>query len=315
MSVVPVRLRERDSIPEKGERLCGKKYKWWKVGCTSSCICTGNKLNNSQVTVGRVATGIVDSVKRTEDGGISVHVLSFSQITDGDKLGALHGQKGLINILPVLDCPILQMPGGYSITADVYMSLASVVARQTLGMLYESGAAWRAAKDGRKGMDAIYDVNDIETEECISILYPTTGKPVTRRSADGKTLELAKATVGMVRLGAQTQTTREKHHLTHNVESKNSLTVVPGRGHGGGVSRAEMDAHVAYGNGLIGPLEELCLRENTIMDYICTKCFRIADLCECGTDRFWEKSRIRSGLEDFDVISACLNKSANIYKT
>jgi hypothetical protein len=315
-SVVPVRLREKDLVPEVGEIVCGKKYKWWKVDCTPSCVCKKKKLFNTNcITVGRIATGRVQSVSRTEDGGISVQILSFSQVTDGDKLGSKHGQKGLVKIWPVLDLPIIVMGKGDSFTADVYMSPASIIARQTHGMVYESGASWRAARDGKCGMNALYDMNDIETEECKMVLDPHTGIPISRRTGDGKKLEPIVATVGMIRMIIQTQTTREKHHMTHGVEGKRSLNVIPGRGHGGGVSRSEMAAHVAYGTGAIAPLEEMCLRENTISEYTCRKCFRIWTLCHCDTDEGWEKTRMRNGMREMDFISVCLDGTAATYVT
>lgn len=191
-SMVPIRLREREPVSEVGERLRGKKYKWWKVGCTAACSCVLKDPSPSMVSVERSATGIVENVKRTDDGGISVHVLSFSQLIDGDKLGSTHGQKGLVNIIPVLDCLIVQMPPivrasrGYSLVPDVYINPASVISRQTHGMVYESGASWRAARDCLTGMEAVYSLDNTETEEYLRVLRPHSGAPMMRRSGDGK---------------------------------------------------------------------------------------------------------------------------------
>lgn len=314
-SIVPVRLREREEIPEVGERICGKKYKWWKVPCSSSCVCYTGQRNDNLISVKREPTGIVDSVKTTKDGGISVHVLSFSQFNSGDKLGSIHGQKGVATVMPYHDLPPFITEHGESMIADVYISPASVISRQTHGIVYESGASWRAARDGRKGLDAVFDLDNIETETCQMIMDPFTGTPLTRVNRETNKVELVKATYGMISLIPQTQTTREKHHLTHNVEGKYSLNVVPGRGSGGGVSRSEMDAHVAYANGTTPALEELVLRENTIVDQVCTKCFRIMELCECGTDENWEQTRISSGLKEYDMLSFCINGTANTYIT
>lgn len=47
MSLCTYRISESEDMPQVGEKLCGKKYKWWKIDCTSSCICKthdGNKL-------------------------------------------------------------------------------------------------------------------------------------------------------------------------------------------------------------------------------------------------------------------------------
>jgi hypothetical protein len=314
-SIVPVRLRERENIPEVGERLCGKKYKWWKVPCSSSCICYTGQRKDNVISVKREPTGIVHSVKTTKDGGISVHVLSFSQFNSGDKLGSIHGQKGVATIMPYHDLPPIITKHGESMIADVYISPASVISRQTHGIVYESGASWRAARDGKVGLDAMFDLDDIETETCQMIMNPFDGTPIMRVNRETNKPELVKATYGMISLIAQTQTTREKHHLTHNVEGKYALNVVPGRGSGGGVSRSEMDAHVAYANGTTAALEELVLRENTIVDHVCTECFRIMELCGCGTDENWEQTRISSGLKEYDMLSLCINGSANTYVT
>ena len=169
-----------------------------------------------------------------------------AQFTDGNKSGSLHSQRGLPYSIPHEDCLLIIMPLrkmknpntgemepiGNSFTADVYTSPASIVFGQTNGMIYESDAAWRATKDGRKGMEAVYNLDDLETEEYTMVLNPWTGAPFIRRTRTTNKPELVKATVEMVLLIAQTQTTGEKHHLTHNLEGKYSLIVVLGRGTG-----------------------------------------------------------------------------------
>lgn len=39
ISLCTYRISEEEDIPVEGERLCGKKFKWWKGDYTDSCVC------------------------------------------------------------------------------------------------------------------------------------------------------------------------------------------------------------------------------------------------------------------------------------
>lgn len=203
------------------------------------------------------------------------------------------------------------MPDGSSFTADIYVAIGSIVSRQTNGQFYESGAAMRAAKDGRKG--AVYTEESIDTDDCSYIMHASTGE-IIYREIPKKRIEPIKATVGMTRVFNQTQMTRERHHLTHSSEGKYSLSTTSGRASGGGVAAAEMDFHAMYSSGLLGCAQEILERGNNIRTLLCTRCKRLAKICECDTPGKFVRIRMSSDMTVFDEISLCTTGSANTYE-
>lgn len=314
ISVCTYRIPQDEERPEIGEQLCRKKYRWWKVNCTSSCVCKRPpRLRNKKIlsTDGRIPSGTVLESNLAENGELQIRIQSYAQLITGDKVSTLHGQKGIARIVPQHELPIIVMPDGSSFTADIYMAVGSIVSRQTNGQFYESGAAARVAKDGRKG--AVYTDESIDTDDCSYIMHASTGTKILRE-IPGSRIEPIRATVGMTRVLNQTQTTRERHHLTHSSEGKYSLSTTSGRASGGGVAAAEMDFHAMYSSGLIGCAQEILERGNNIRTLFCTKCERLAKLCECDIPGKFVRIRISSDMTIFDEISLCTNGSANTYK-
>lgn len=138
LSLCTYRISDSEKLPEVGEKLCGKKYKWWKVDCTDSCVCKLKDGGKFTSTSGRVPSGRVHQIIRTEDGSISIKVLSFSQIITGDKVSTMHGQKGVVHIVPEVDLPVIVLKNGSTFKADIYIAVGSIVSRQTNGQIYES---------------------------------------------------------------------------------------------------------------------------------------------------------------------------------
>jgi len=316
MSLCTYRISEKDKVPTIGERLCGKVYKWWKMPCTSSCTCKP-KSNKKIIylSVKREPTAKVVDITRTADGALSIKVESFAQFQGGDKCSTYHGQKGVVLIEDTNDLPILVKDGLDSFTADIYMAVGSVVTRETMNQMYESGASWRAARDGIR--NAIANLDDIDTEQCDFVIHPHTGRPYEGRTETGE-IVLLQPTFGMIRVVDQTQKTRERQHFTHNSEGKYSLGTKPGRAAGGGVSMSEMGFHALIGTGRFGIAQEIYNRGNMVRVLTCQKCGRLERIChitKCSNsgESSMKPVRMSHELSVLDYISVCVGGSSNEY--
>lgn len=308
ISLCTYRIQDQHQVPSIGEKLCGHKYKWWKMPCTSTCVCKG--YSQTSVSTNREPTARVKDIIRTEDGAISIKVLSFSQFLTGDKISMMHGQKGIGRVVPLINLPIIVMNDGSSFTADLYIAVGSIVSRQTNGQIFESGCAWRAARDGVPR--AIADTSDISTEECSYLLKGLSGKIMQCQLETGEVRPI-KATVGMTRVINQTQMTRERHHLTHSSEGMRSLGTTPGRANGGGVAAAEMDFHAMYSSGLYGCAQEIFNRGNACKIPICENCGGPYGLHDCNISNKMRKTILSFDEYCSDSISVCLNNSCSRY--
>lgn len=311
-SMCTYRISQKDPEPIVGEKLCGKKYKWWKMPCPSSCECMPKSKKSKYIQAGRIVTSIVEQVIRTEDGGRSIKVLSFGQLMTGDKISMTAGQKGIAHLLEPADLPVIVMKNGGTFQADLYMALGSIVSRQTNGIIIESGIALNAAADGKKVTVGFAD--DGDTEECKYILDGITGEVMTCQMTDGS-IHVMKASIGIIRVLNQTQMTRERHHLTHNTEGKRSLGTAPGRASGGGVAAAEMDFHAMVSSGMYGAAQELFDRGNCVRVPFCMACNRIAITRDCEDHHLHEVIKLRMSFDVavLDMMSTSINSSSNIY--
>lgn len=311
LSLCTYRISESEDVPEVGEKLCRKKYKWWKVECTNTCVCKkrgGPKLIS---TSGRIPSGTVHQVIRTEDGQISIKVLSFSQLLSGDKISTMHGQKGVARIVDVHELPVIVMKDGSSMIADAYMAVGSIVSRQTNGQIYESACGWKGAREGK--LQTVDEVLTTDTDECDYIYFADTGQTIMRLMPSG-VIEPIKATVGMTRFLNQTQMTREKHHLTHKPEGKYSTGTRSGRADGGGVAASEMDFHAMYSSGLYSCSQELFNRGNACLVPVCRNCNAIMSVHDCGKNDSFAMVVMSFDNVVFDQISVCVNGSCNRYQ-
>nr|POE67340.1 dna-directed rna polymerase subunit beta [Quercus suber] len=313
ISVCTYRISDKDSEPTIGERLCGKNHRWWKMPCPSSCICTSKFKANRYINAGRIPTSIVKEILRTEDGAVSIKILSFSQLLTGDKISMSAGQKGIVHLVDPVDLPLIIMKDGSTFQADLYMAIGSVVSRQTNGIIVESGYGMRAAADGKKSTVGFCD--DGNTETCKRLIHPHSGKIIHCQMLNGS-IEVMEATVGIIRVMNQTQLTRERHHLTHNSEGKRSLGTAPGRAAGGGVAASEMDFHAMMSSGAYGAAQELFDRGNAVRVPYCTKCNRICIVNDCVDYHPDDIVRVRMSFDVaiLDMMSASINRSANVYR-
>jgi hypothetical protein len=319
LSVCTYRLFAKDNIPIVGEELCGKKYEWWKVPCTNHCVCqpwykkVGDKLGKIKRIISdpRIPSGIVTESNIAENGEYQIRVLSHSQLLTGDKISTTHGQKGVVRVVPFYDLPMIVMPDGSSFTADLYMAVGSVTSRQTVGQILESSAALKAAREGH--MNKVEDPLEQGTEECEYLISGETGRVIVSALPDGKVVPI-KASVGITRVFNQTQLTRERHHLSHMSEGKYSLGTTSGRAAGGGVATAEMDFHAMFSSGMLNCAQELLNRGNVVRVNICIQCKHVEPLCDCNTPGRRVPTRLSYDTVIFDILSACINGSANTYE-
>lgn len=310
LSVCTYRISESDQIPEVGETLCGKKYKWWKVDCKDNCVCKPKYKRGYISSSGRIPSGKVNEIIRTEDGQISIKVLSFSQLLSGDKISTMHGQKGVVRIVPYEDLPTIVLKDGSIMVADLYMAVGSVLPRQTNGQIYESEAGLQSARNGH--ICTVDKVMSTDTEECDYIINSVTGHIIMKQGPSGK-VSPVHATIGITRIINQTQMTRERHHLTHRPEGKYSTGTKAGRADGGGVALSEMDFHAMFSSGLYGCAQELIDRGNMCIVPVCRHCNAIQPNHDCDNDDGFVNVLMPYDSAVFDQISASLNGSCNRY--
>jgi hypothetical protein len=65
----------------------------------------------------------------TEDGHISIKIVSFSRILIGHKISILHSQKGVTRLVVLEDLPIIVMRGRGQFIAELYIVVSLVGAR------------------------------------------------------------------------------------------------------------------------------------------------------------------------------------------
>lgn len=318
LSICTYRISARDTIPEKGEELCMKKHQWWKVPCPKYCLCKDGKFKRERyddkikriISDPRTPTGLVIESNIAENGEWQIKILSHSQIITGDKISTMHGQKGVVRIVPMEDLPMVVMPDGQTFTADLYIAVGSITSRQTVGQMYESGAAYRAVRDSE--VDKVESSSEMKTEECKYLMDGISGQIIMTELENGK-IRPVEASVGFIRVFNQTQLTRERHHLTHSSEGKFSVGTTPGRSRGGGIATSEMDFHAMFSSGLIHCAQELLNRGNVVRVDVCLKCKHIEPLCDCEIPGKRVPTRLSYDIVVFDILSACINQSANTY--
>lgn len=317
LSLCTYRTSESEKLPEPGERVCGKEYKWWKMECTEACKCKikgahkFKDLNKVISTSCNVPTAKVYEKIRTEDGGISMKILSYSQILTGDKVSTMHGQKGICTIVPQHELPLIVMENGGRFYADIYIAVGSIVSRQTSGQIYDSSHGLRAAREGKMATSG-FEV-DTSSESFKYIIRPQTGEILTRKTSDEVEVPV-RGTIGIARIINQTQMTRERHHLTHRPEGQYSTGTRSGRADGGGVATSEMDFHAMFSAGLYGCAQELYERGNMVVADVCSLCHAIVECCDCGfRGEDIIKVRLPYDMIVFDMISASTKGTCNRY--
>jgi hypothetical protein len=114
-----------------------------------------------------------------------------ADITDGDKLATMHGQKGVVKILPANSIPYGIDEKGTRIDFDLIVSVSSVLSRLTVGQVLELQAGRIAMKRGWSiTCEEYMEIQRskgrrlVETDP-IGVYDPDTNECYVRRNADG----------------------------------------------------------------------------------------------------------------------------------
>lgn len=286
ISLVPYLISESEYVPPVGVNLCTKLSPWWKSPCPSWC--THQKQEKRTIRTVSASpiepTGVVHEVEKTLQGDISVKVRSFQCLQQGDKLSTPHGQKGIVvkDILPPESLPIVLTEGGCQIVPDVVVAMSSIVTRQTNGQLYEAAKSLGLLATSSR-IPCIVGANEkCDVSKDFKVLSGETGLPYMTdfRNDDGSiSCQVTAASFGYTRMFAQTQMSRERHHVSHTSPGSRSLRTTTGRSRGGGVAWGEMDVQASVAAGLIHCNAEISSRGSIIVFPVCVSCKRLAPSC------------------------------------
>lgn len=288
MSTCRYMLPASDYVPPPGKMICSKLSKWWKSACQKHCKHTVEYIEQCR-SVGPFGqpTGTVVSKRVLKTGEQSIKVRSYETFQPGNKVSTAHGQKGVCaTLMDPEDMPTCYTRDGQQIVPDVVMAVASIVRRQTVGQIYESGAGVQRVKDPSRSRIVLpdevaslgeeVDVMDGRTGEFYKTLLSSTEK------GDAKIwLEETVATMGFVRMFNQSQMTRERHFTSHRSMKSATLRTPVKRSRGGAVREGEMEIQATVAAGLVNCAEELRKRGDEVVVLVCMGCQRLRLLHSC----------------------------------
>jgi hypothetical protein len=308
-------LPASDYVPPEGSMLCAILCKWWKSPCQAYCrhtkeyIETTTAVDTSSSPTGRIVSKVI-----LKSGEQSVKVRSFEEFQPGNKLSTGHGQKGVDSVLmDYEDMPICYTKDGRRIIPDILVAVQSIISRQTVGQVYETGAGMEAVRASLKTVIAEVDkasslgdevrVMDGRTGQwCKTVMTPKDG-------LDHPVLRSSKATLGYVRLMNQSQMTRERHFTSHRSVGPNTLRTPTRRSKGGALRFGEMEVQAAVASGLAMCAEEIRNRGDTTLVLVCLDCQRLRLLHSCtGETTFVEVT-----LPYDTIVLDCVNKIVHNY--
>lgn len=294
MSTCRYLLPPSDYVPPVGGLLCGRLSRWWKSRCSMHCKHTKEYVEASiEGPLGRSSprpytpfytpSGVVVSKNTLKTGEQSVKVRSYAQYQSGDKLSTGHGQKGVgAGLVSYEDMPVCRLKDGQQIIPDVVVAVGSIVSRQTVGQVYESGAGIQRLSD--PSMSDVVQADEVRSiGEEVSVTDGATGRRYrTALVKDGSpVLEGTLATLGFVRMFNQSQMTREKHFTSHRSMTAHTLRTPVKRSKGGALKEGEMEVQATIAAGLHLCVEELRKRGDTVVVLVCSKCQRLRLLHSC----------------------------------
>lgn len=307
-------LPATDYVPPVGKMVCSRLSKWWKSQCQSYCRHTVDFIENcNTISPFGPPTGVIASRRILKTGEQSVKVTSYETFQPGNKLSTGHGQKGVDSVvLPYEDMPICHTKSGEQIVPDVIMAVASIVNRQTVGQIYESGAGIMRLKN--PNMDRVVLSDEIsELGEDVSVMNGTTGEfyktVVARKDKDGNIdstayMKEAVATIGYVRMFNQSQMTRERLFTSHRSMGPHTLRTPTKRSRGGALNEGEMEIQALVASGLVNCAEELRKRGDEVVVLVCMQCQRLRLLHSCTS-----KTEFAEVTLPYDmVVLDCVNK-------
>lgn len=281
-------LPATDYVPPVGGMLCSRLSKWWKSGCQEHCKHTIQYVESSvNCSPFKRPTGRVVSRVILKTGEQSVKVKSYASYQAGDKLSTGHGQKGVgAKLVDYHDLPVCTTKRRETVIPDVVVAVGSIVSRQTVGQIYESGAGIDRLRD--PSINMVINPDEIRSlGEDVTVMNPWTGKyyktAVTDKSNPDREafLETSFATLGYVRMFNQSQMARERHFTSHRSMTKNTLRTPTKRSRGGALREGEMEVQATVAAGLVNCVEELRKRGDEVLVHVCKMCQRLRLLHSC----------------------------------
>lgn len=281
-------LPASDYVSPPGKTVCSKLSKWWKSACQKQCKHTVEYIEQCKsVSPFGQPTGTVVSKRILKTGEQSIKVRSYETFQPGNKISTAHGQKGVCaDVVNYEDMPVCCTKDGQQIVPDVVMAVASIVRRQTVGQVYESGAGIQRIKN--PGMSRVVESDEVaDLGEEVDVLDGRNAKfyrtllSSTGKGEDKVSLERTKATMGFVRMFNQSQMTRERHFTSHRSMRSTTLRTPVKRSRGGAVREGEMEIQATVAAGLVNCAEELRRRGDEVVVLVCLVCQRLRLLHSC----------------------------------
>lgn len=288
MSTCRYLLPSTDYVPPAGSKVCARLCKWWKSGCQRGCKHTAEYLETSRsFSPFGCPTGTMVSRAVTKTGEQSIKVRSYASYQAGDKISTGHGQKGVgAKVVDYCDMPMCTSRDGTVTIPDVVMAVGSIVSRQTVGQIYESGASIERLRDPTKNM--VIEADEIgPLGEEVTVACGMTGRRFRTVVANpgshgsGEYLKPSFATLGFVRMFNQSQMTRERHFTSHRSMTKHTLRTPTKRSRGGALREGEMEIQATVAAGLVNCAEELRKRGDEVIVHVCRRCQRLRLLHSC----------------------------------
>jgi hypothetical protein len=320
-SVCRYMLPASDYVSPVGKILCSRLSKWWKSPCQRHCLHTIDYVEKCNVTSPfGPPTGTVLSKRVLKTGEQSIKVKSYETFQPGNKLSTGHGQKGVNSILMEHeDMPVCYTKDGDQMVPDAVVAVASIVRRQTLGQIYESGAGIEKIKykvvDGVRTSDFVRESRIIAPDEKavlgeeVSVMDGRTGRfhrTLLEKDDSSKSpfMEQTFASFGFVRMYNQSQMTRERHFTSHRSMKSTTLRTPVKRSKGGALKEGEMEIQATVAAGLVNCTEELRKRGDEVVVLVCMSCFHLRLLHSCTANTEFAEVTL-----PYDVVVLdCINK-------
>lgn len=317
VSICRYLLPPSDYVPPVGSRLCSKLSKWWKSACQYGCKHEKKYLESCRVlSPFGPPTGVVVSNTVMKSGEQSVKVRSYETFQPGNKVSTSHGQKGVAAALvDPEDMPICVTKDGVQIIPDVVMAVSSIVTRQTLGQVYESGASIQRLMHPH--LSKVIAADEVAPlGENVTVIDGITGKTfrTAMYSEEGAPrLNTTSATIGYVRMFNQSQMTRERHFTSHRSMTSRTLRTPIRRSRGGALKEGEMEVQATVASGLVRCVEELRRRGDEVTVLVCTRCQRLRLLHVCTEDTGFIEVALPYDTVVLDCVTKIVYNSAFVY--
>lgn len=319
LSICRYLLPASDYVPPPGSQVCSKLCKWWKSRCQSGCKHTKEHLEASNaISPFGPPTGTIMSRRILKSGEQSVKVRSYEVFQSGNKISTFHGQKGVAaGVVDMEDMPVCYAKDGTTIIPDVIMAVSSIVTRQTLGQVYESGASLERIKD--PSLDPVIPPDaTAPLGEDVRVMDGRTGEFYTTAlhgEAGPGSIELKEtvSTIGFVRVCNQSQMTRERHFTSHRSMTSRTLRTPVRRSRGGALKEGEMEVQATVAAGLVSCVSELRRRGDEVLVLVCAGCQRLRLLHSCTEDRGFIEVTLPYDTVVLDCVSKIVYNSCFVY--